>query len=95
MLAFNCLGIECKTRDIMMQLYKNFDQAAIGGFCTVLVVSLQTYLEALESLQVFTRILPGSVGISYKERLDKLRLFSLECHRLRGKLMGINKIIKV
>lgn len=66
MLAFNSLGIECKTRDIMMQLCKNFDQAAIGRFCTVLVVSLQTYLEALESLQVFTRILPGSVGISYK-----------------------------
>ena len=32
----------------------------------------------------FTRMLPGLDGLSYKEGLDRLGLFSLERRRLRG-----------
>ena len=42
----------------------------------------------------FTRMLPGLDGLSYKERLDRLGLFSLECRRLRGDLIEVYKIMR-
>ena len=42
----------------------------------------------------FTRMLPGFDGLSYKERLDRLGLFSLECRRLRGDLIEVYKIMR-
>ena len=44
----------------------------------------------LERMQKrFTRMLPGLDGLSYKERLDRLGLFSLERRRLRGDLIEV------
>ena len=40
----------------------------------------------------FSRMLPGLEGMSYKESLDKLGLFSLERQRLRGDLIEVYKI---
>ena len=42
----------------------------------------------------FTRMLPGLDGLSYKERLDRLGLFSLRRRRLRGELMEAYKIMR-
>eukprot|EP00061_Rhincodon_typus_P017537 g46265.t1 len=42
----------------------------------------------------FTRMLSGMEGLSYKERLDRLGLFSLERRRLRGHLREVHKIMK-
>ena len=42
----------------------------------------------------FTRMLPGLDGLSYKERLDRLGLFSLERRRLRGDLIEVYKIMR-
>ena len=42
----------------------------------------------------FTRMLPGLEGMSYKERLDKPGLFSLEWRTLRGDLIEIYKILR-
>eukprot|EP00061_Rhincodon_typus_P005547 g25185.t1 len=41
----------------------------------------------------FTRMLPGMGDFSSEERLDRLGLFSLECKRLRGDLIEVNKIV--
>ena len=42
----------------------------------------------------FTRMLLGFDGLSYKERLDRLGLFSLERRRLRGDLIEVYKIMR-
>ena len=42
----------------------------------------------------FTRMLPGLDGLSYKERLDRLGLFSLGRRRLRGDLIEVYKIMR-
>ena len=41
----------------------------------------------------FTRMLPRLDGLSYKERLDRLGLFSLKRKRLRGDLIEVYKIM--
>jgi len=49
----------------------------------------------LERLQKrFTRMLPGLDGLSYKERLVRLGLFSLESRRFRGELIEVYKIMR-
>ena len=39
-------------------------------------------------------MLPGLDGSSYKERLDRLGFFSLECRRFRGDLIEVYKIMR-
>eukprot|EP00061_Rhincodon_typus_P007449 g29158.t1 len=52
-------------------------------------------VEALERVQKrFTRMLPGFEDMSYKERLEKLELFSLEWQKLRGDMIEVYKIMK-
>eukprot|EP00061_Rhincodon_typus_P005792 g25737.t1 len=41
----------------------------------------------------FTRMLLGMEGFNYKEKLDRLGLFSLESRRLRGDLIEVYKIM--
>eukprot|EP00061_Rhincodon_typus_P005605 g25314.t1 len=42
----------------------------------------------------FTRMLPGLEGLSYKEKLDRLGLFSREHRRLRSDLIEVYKIMR-
>eukprot|EP00061_Rhincodon_typus_P017132 g45691.t1 len=42
----------------------------------------------------FTRTLPGLEGLSYRERLNRLGLFSLEHWRLRRDLIEVYKIMR-
>ena len=42
----------------------------------------------------FTRMLLGLDGLSYKERLDRLGLFSLERRRLRNDLIEVYKMMR-
>eukprot|EP00061_Rhincodon_typus_P013487 g39888.t1 len=42
----------------------------------------------------FTRMVLGMEGLSCKERLDRMGLFSLECRRLRGDLIEVYKIMR-
>ena len=46
------------------------------------------------SAEKFYRMLPGLDGLSYKERLDRLGLFSLERRRLRGDPIQVYKIMR-
>eukprot|EP00061_Rhincodon_typus_P008660 g31466.t1 len=43
---------------------------------------------------MLTKVLSGLESTSYKERLDKLGLFSLECRRLRDNLIEVCKIMR-
>ena len=45
-------------------------------------------------LKRFTRMLPGLEDLSYRERLNRLGLFSLERRRLRGDLIEVYKIMR-
>eukprot|EP00061_Rhincodon_typus_P009495 g33052.t1 len=42
----------------------------------------------------FTRMLPGLESMSYREKLDRLGLFSLDSKRLRGDLIEVYKIMR-
>eukprot|EP00061_Rhincodon_typus_P006553 g27310.t1 len=42
----------------------------------------------------FTRMLLGMEDLIYKERLDRLGLFSLECRKLRGDLIEVYKVMR-
>ena len=51
-------------------------------------------MDALERVQKrFTRMLSGLEDMDYEERLNRLRLFSLECRRMRGDLTEVYKIM--
>eukprot|EP00061_Rhincodon_typus_P005931 g26043.t1 len=41
-----------------------------------------------------TRMLPGLEGLSYKEELDRLGLFSVEHWRMSGDLIAVYKIMR-
>ena len=43
----------------------------------------------------FTRLIPGMSGLSYKERLSRLGLYSLKFRRVRGDLTETYKILTV
>lgn len=48
----------------------------------------------LEIQKIFTRTLLGTEGFSYKEKLDKLGMFSLEPRILRGDGIEVYKITR-
>lgn len=52
-------------------------------------------MEALERAQRrLTRMMHGSGDISFRERVDRFGLFSLECQKLRGKLEEVYTIMR-
>lgn len=52
------------------------------------------YWEDAQASERFTRMLLAIEGISSKESLDKLGLFSLESGRLRGDLIEVFKVMR-
>ena len=94
-LAFIGRGIEFRSRDIMLQLYKTLVRPHLEYCVQFWSPHYKKDVEALERVQRrFTRMLPGMVGRSYEERLRDLRLFSLERRRLRGDLIETYKMIR-
>ena len=87
--------IEYKSQDVMLQLYKTLVRPYLEYCVQFWSPHYRKDVEALERVQKrFTRMLPGLEGMSYKERLDKLGLFSLERRRLRGDLIEVYKIMR-
>ena len=94
-LAFIGRGIEFRSREVMLQLYKTLVRPHLEYCVQFWSPHYKKDVEALERVQRrFTRMLPGMVGRSYEERLRDLRLFSLERRRLRGDLIEAYKMIK-
>jgi len=94
-LAFIGRGIEFRSRNVMLQLYKTLVRPHLEYCVQFWSPHYKKDVEALERVQRrFTRMLPGMEGRSYEERLRDLRLFSLERRRLRGDLIEAYKMIR-
>eukprot|EP00061_Rhincodon_typus_P007217 g28688.t1 len=62
---------------------QNIGSATFGILRAVQVSLYRKDFVKLERVQKrFTRMLPGFEGMSYRERLKRLELYSLECKRL-------------
>ena len=95
MLAFIGQNIEFKNCQVMLQLYRTLVRPHLEYSVQFWSPHYQKDVEALERAQKrFIRMLPCMEGISYKERLEKLGLFSLEQRRLRGDLIEVYKIMR-
>eukprot|EP00061_Rhincodon_typus_P011839 g37154.t1 len=93
-LAFIGRGIEYKDRHIMLQLYRTLVRPHLEYCMQFWSLHYQKDVDALERVQKrFTRTLPGMEDFSNEEKLDRLRLFSLECRRSRGDLKEVYKIV--
>eukprot|EP00061_Rhincodon_typus_P012874 g38893.t1 len=96
MLAFLGRGIEYKSQDVvLLQLYETLVRPHLKYCNWFWLPHYRKNVEALERLQKrFTRMLPSLEGMNYKERLEKLRLFSLEQRTLTGDLIEVYKIMR-
>ena len=94
MLAFIGWGVECRNWKIMLQLYKTLVRPHLEYCVQFWSPHYRKDVDALERVQKrFTRMLPGLEDTDYEERLNKLRLFSLEHRRMRGDLREVYKIM--
>ena len=92
MLRFIGQNIEYRNWDVLLKLYKTLVRPHLEYCVQFRLPYYRKDIIKLERAQKrFTRMLPGLDGLSYKERLDRLGLFSLECRRLRGDLIEIYK----
>ena len=78
-LAFINRGIEFRSREVMLQLYKILVRPYLEYCAQFWSPHYRKDVEAIERVQRrFTRMLPGLGGMPYEDRLRELGLFSLE-----------------
>uniref|UniRef100_A0A4W3H3U0 Reverse transcriptase domain-containing protein n=1 Tax=Callorhinchus milii TaxID=7868 RepID=A0A4W3H3U0_CALMI len=84
MLAFISKGLEYKSREVLLQLYRALVRPHLEYCVHVWSPYLKKDILALEGVQRrFTRLVPGMRGLTYEDRLNKLGLYSLEYRRIR------------
>ena len=87
-------GINHKTKEIMLPLYKSIVRSIIEYANTVWCPHLRKHIDLIEGVQRrFTKLIIGCRGLSYNERLKFLGLPSLEYRRMRGDLIEVFKIL--
>eukprot|EP00061_Rhincodon_typus_P003455 g20122.t1 len=92
-LAFISCDIEYKSKEIMLQLYRVLVRLQLDYCVQFRSPHYRKDVIALEGVQRrFTRMLPGMMKLSYKERPARLGLFSLEQRSLRGDMIEVYKI---
>ena len=95
MLGFISQNIEYRSWDVLLKLYKTLERPHLEYCVQFLSTYYRKDIIKLERVQKrFTRMLPGLDGLSYKERLDILGLFSLEHMRFRVDLIEVYKIMR-
>ena len=88
MLGFIGQNIEYRSWDVLLKLYKTLLRPHLEYCVQFWSPYYRKDIIKLERVQKrFTRMLPGLDGLSYKETLDRLGLFSLESRRLRDDLI--------
>ena len=84
-LVFINQGIDYKSREVMMELYRTLVRSQLGYCVQFWSPHYRKDVNALEGVQRrFTRMLPRMEHLSYEERLDTFGLFLLKQRRLRG-----------
>ena len=79
----------------MLKLYKTLVRPHLGYCVQFWSPYYRKDIIKLERVQKrFTRMLPKVDGLSYKGRLDRLGLLSLERRRLKGDLTEVYKIMR-
>eukprot|EP00061_Rhincodon_typus_P016325 g44485.t1 len=95
MLTFIGRGTEYKSQDVMVQFYKTLVGPHLEYCIYFWSPHYRKDVEALQRVQKrFIGMMPGLKGVNDKERLEKLRLFSLGRRRLRKELIEVRKIMK-
>ena len=95
MLGFIGQNIEYRSWDVLLKLSKTLVRPHLEYCVQFKSPYYRKDIIKLERVQKrFTRMLPELDGLSYKERLDRLGLFSLERRRLRGDLIEVYKIMR-
>ena len=95
MLAFIAKGLEYKSREVLLQLYRVLVRPHLEYCVQFWSPYLRKDVVALGTVQRrFTRLILGMKGLTYEERLNSLGLYSLEFRRMRGDLIEIYKILK-
>ena len=98
--AFGILGfigqnIEYRSWDVLLKLCKTLVRPHLEYCVQFWSPYYRKDIIKLERVQKrFTKMLPGLDGLSYKERLNRLGLFSLEHMRLRDDLKEVYKITR-
>ncbi|XP_055495534.1 uncharacterized protein LOC129699607 [Leucoraja erinacea] len=94
-LAFISQSIEYRSWEVMLQLYKTSVRLHLEYCVQFWAPCYRKDIVKLERVQKrFMRMLPGLEGVIYRERLSRLRLYSLERRRLRGDLIEVYKIMR-
>ena len=95
MLGFIGQDNEYRSWDILLKLYKTLVRPHLEYRVQFWSPYYRKDIIKLERVQKrFTRMLPGLDGLSYKKRLDRMGLFSLEHRGLRGDLIAVYKIMR-
>ncbi|XP_062906374.1 uncharacterized protein LOC134347835 [Mobula hypostoma] len=95
MLAFINQSIEYRSWEVMLELYKALARPNLEYCVQFWSPNYRKDVNKIERVQRrFTRMLPAFHLLSYRERLNKLGLYSLECRRLRGNLIEVFKIVR-
>eukprot|EP00061_Rhincodon_typus_P007715 g29695.t1 len=89
-LAFIAQIFEHRSWDVILRLYRMLVRPLLEYCVQFWSPCYGKDIIKLETVQKrFTRMLLGMEDLSYKERLDRLELFPLECRRLRGNLIEV------
>ncbi|CAM5097662.1 unnamed protein product [Natator depressus] len=87
-------GIENKTENILLPLYKSMVCPHLEYWVQMWSPHLKKDILALEKVQKrATKMIRGLEWVPYEERLKRLGLFSLEKRRLRGDMIEVYKIM--
>eukprot|EP00061_Rhincodon_typus_P004050 g21630.t1 len=95
MLAFIGWCIEYRSWEVMLQLYETLVRPVLEYCMQFWSPCNGKDIVKLEGVQKkLTSMLPGLEGLSYRERLNGLGLFSLQRQRLSGDLIEVYKIMR-
>jgi len=94
-LLLHCRVPMKRSWDVLLKLYKTLVRPHMKYCIQFWSSYYRKDIIKLERVQKrFTRMLSGLDGLSYKERLDRLGLFSVELRRFRGDLIEVYKIMR-
>lgn len=86
-------NIECKCPEVMVPLFKSLVRPVIEYGNAVYNTTLIKHSEEIENVQRrFTKKIIGMRNLDYEQRLQKLKLPSLEYRRIRGDLIELFKM---